>query len=309
MKRILVFTLVFVALFVGTEMSSARGEIMVVEPADQFAYANSLYDSKDYISAVVEFKRFLHFFPLDLKAPEARFLLGMAWFDGGKTGEALKVFSDIAAKTPGDPYAMEAAFMIVTCHERSGNPVLGEVELGNLIRGTSDIRVKDRAYHTLGFLHLDNGAWDKAKNAFSNISPSNRPRYSTDFLLHGLEKTGEIPSKNPVAAGIFSIVPGAGFLYCERPKDALVSFLVNGGLIYSAVRSFKRDDYALGAVVTFVGFGFYAGNIHGSITSAHKYNKAQNRRFVRELKQKVPMSSGLFSGEPMVIGLSLSICF
>ncbi len=67
---------------------------------------------------------------------------------------------------------------------------------------------------------------------------------------------------------------------------------------------YKIYIWLLGAVVTFVGFGFYAGNIHGSITSAHKYNQAQDRRFVRELKQKIPVSVGFYKGESRTPGLA-----
>jgi len=34
-----------------------------------------------------------------------------------------------------------------------------------------------------------------------------------------------------------------------------------------------------------VGIGFYAGNIYGAVTSAHKYNREQRTGFIEALKQ------------------------
>jgi hypothetical protein len=253
---------------------------------------------------MVEFKRFIHHFPVDKRVVEARYTIGLCWFHEGKYQDALHVFEDIYTKTPEDPFAVEACFMAAKCHERNGNSVLGAVELQNVIRSTKKDTVKNRALYTLGFLHLENGSWDKAEDALTKISPEGRALYSVDQIVNKLTKTGDIPRKNPAVAGVFAIVPGGGFLYCGRPRDALVSFLINGGLIYSAVRSFKREDYGLGGVVSFVGFGFYAGNIYGSVASAHKYNREQNRRFVRDLKQKIPVKVGVIADPELGHGLS-----
>ncbi|MFA6012959.1 MAG: tetratricopeptide repeat protein, partial [Desulfobacteraceae bacterium] len=261
-------------------------------------------ETGDYATSMVEFKRFIHHFPVDKRVVEARYTIGLCWFHEGKYQDALHVFEDIYTKTPEDPFAVEACFMAAKCHERNGNSVLGAVELQNVIRSTKKDTVKNRALYTLGFLHLENGSWDKAEDALTKISPEGRALYSVDQIVNKLTKTGDIPRKNPAVAGVFAIVPGGGFLYCGRPRDALVSFLINGGLIYSAVRSFKREDYGLGGVVSFVGFGFYAGNIYGSVASAHKYNREQNRRFVRDLKQKIPVKVGVIADPELGHGLS-----
>lgn len=306
-SRAMVVTLVlFLMLFYSF---SVFAEPLTLDGETQFAYAKDLFETGDYATSIVEFKRFIHHFPEDKRVVEARYTIGLCWFHEGKYQDALHVFEDIYTKTPEDPFAVEACFMAVKCHERNGNSVLGAVELQNIIRSTKKDTVKNRALYALGFLHLENGSWDKAEDALTKVSPEGRALYSVDQIVNELTKTGDIPRKNPVAAGVFAIVPGGGFLYCGRPRDALVSFLINGGLIYSAVRSFKREDYGLGGVVAFVGFGFYAGNIYGSVASAHKYNREQNRRFVRDLKQKIPVTLGFIADPELGHGLSLQYEF
>jgi hypothetical protein len=54
----------------------------------------------------------------------------------------------------------------------------------------------------------------------------------------------------------------------------------------AAYESFDDGNDALGGVITFVGLGFYAGNIYGATTSAHKYNRNKERGFIENLKRE-----------------------
>jgi len=119
-----------------------------------------------------------------------------------------------------------------------------------------------------------------------------------------LEDTGNIRRKSPGVAGALAVLPGGGYLYCNRPRDALISFLLNGGLIYAAYEAFDNDMPALGGVISFVEIGFYSGNIYGSISSAHKYNHDQERRFVDRLKENLKVG---LSSRPENKGLELSL--
>jgi len=61
---------------------------------------------------------------------------------------------------------------------------------------------------------------------------------------------------------------------------------------------------ALGGVITFVEIGFYSGNIYGSISSAHKYNRDQDRKLVDRLKENLKVN---LSSRPENKGLELSL--
>jgi hypothetical protein len=66
-----------------------------------------------------------------------------------------------------------------------------------------------------------------------------------------LDKKLPIKRKNPTTAGLLSIIPGAGHLYCERKRDALISFFLNGAMIYAAYEAFDHDLDVLGGIITF----------------------------------------------------------
>ena len=67
----------------------------------------------------------------------------------------------------------------------------------------------------------------------------------------------------------------------------MIALLVNGGLIWAAYESFSNELYALGSVITFVELGFYAGNIYGSVASAHKFNRKNERRWIENLRKNL----------------------
>ena len=104
------------------------------------------------------------------------------------------------------------------------------------------------------------------------------------FLLCELARK-YIKKKSPVTAGLLSIIPGAGHFYCERRKDALVSFLLNGAMILGAFEAFENDMDAFGGIITFFELGFYSGKIYSAVSSAHKYNRDEKSNFLRYLKE------------------------
>ena len=137
------------------------------------------------------------------------------------------------------------------------------------------------------------GLWGRAREHFEEISDQARDRYRIENLAHEIETKTPLKQKNPTAAGLLAIVPGAGHLYCERPRDALISFVLNGALIYAAYEAFDEDLEGLGAVITFFELGFYAGNIYSAVSSAHKYNRDTKERFLKQLRERSGMALSL----------------
>jgi hypothetical protein len=74
--------------------------------------------------------------------------------------------------------------------------------------------------------------------------------------------------------------------------------------MYAAYESFDKGQSALGGVISFVAFGFYSGNIYGSIASAHKYNRKKNGQFIQHLKNDVKIN---LSSDIRNKGISLSL--
>ena len=286
MKHLLIYLTILV--FFGGLGSSSVHARSTAQPglfitADmQFDYALTLFEQKDFTAAQVEFKRFLHFFPQDPRHDRADYTAGVALFHSGQYYEAAKRFDSIIrqSKDIDSPWARQSCFMQSQAFEAMGNTGYAQVVLQNYLKQTRDTDTKDRIYLELARMHIQNtgthgkNELDSARKNLMLISPEKQGEYNVTRQLEAIDNAGNAPAKSPVLAGILAIIPGGGMLYCNRYKDAFISFCFNTGLIWAAYTAFDHDNPALGGVITFVESGFYSGNIYGSITAAHKYNKA-----------------------------------
>ncbi|MEH0021376.1 MAG: hypothetical protein V6Z89_17110 [Desulfobacter sp.] len=254
---------------------------LVITPDIQFSYADQLYQAGDYTAAQVEFKRFRHFFPEDSRVHEAGFKTASALFQSGQFHAAAKEFNRLILESEKeDEFTREAYFMQSRAFTALGNIGYAQLVLQNYLKLTEDDRTKDRIYLELARLHiretrkLGTDDLDQAEKYLTLVSPETREENGVAYQLQAIERVRKAPKKSPTLSGILAIIPGGGFLYCERYHDAFITFCLNAGLMYAAYEAFDSGNPALGGVITFVESGFYAGNIYGSISAAHKYNKA-----------------------------------
>jgi tetratricopeptide (TPR) repeat protein len=273
----------FIAIFTIAGVANAG---IVIDADRQYNYAQSRFEKRAYDEAVIEFNRFIYFFPTDTRIPKADFQIGMAHFHSGRYKDALPVFDRLSTDPTDEALAADAYVMLSRSHAGLGKFDQAMVDLRNLMAVSSNPDVVDRAHYELTWLFIDQRRWKEAKQAISEITADNAGRFQVDALQRELNQSDQIPRKSPTTAGILSILPGAGQAYCGRYKDALAALLVNTGLIWAGWEAFDNDLYALGSVIGFVGFGFYAGNIYGAISSAHKYNRKRNSEFRNGLVQK-----------------------
>ncbi|MFH0997405.1 MAG: tetratricopeptide repeat protein [Pseudomonadota bacterium] len=273
----------FSLLFMG---HAHAGNQVILDADQQYQYAQICFARGDYEAAVGEFKRFVHFFPVDTRVEKAMFAIAMSDYHRGRFQEAIAAFTETENRFPNTPLSIRAAFRISECYLRlkdAGNAI---ITLHNLLAQVDDVDVRDEAHDAMGWIYIERGEFEKARLVFQKISLNNQTRYAVDMLSEELEKDVLIPRKNPQAAGFLSILPGGGFFYCERYQDALVAFLLNGALILASLEAFDQGNPALGGVIAAVEFGFYAGNIYGGIASAHKFNDQKTKGFIESLKEK-----------------------
>jgi len=281
--------------FAGSESQDASNPSIILSPDKQFNYAQDLFSAKDYFTAVNEYKRFIYFFPKDKRVEMAMYRIGMSHYLGGHYQEAVSAFKKLTEQYFETEYSIKSYYKISEAYINLKAFDQALIDLNNLITVTHDEDVRDEAYYRIGWIYIETASWDEARRYFNKISTKNSRKYKLERLAEELDEEKVIPKKDPKLAGVLSIVPGAGYLYCERYQDALISFLLNGGLIYAAYESFDKGHDALGGLLTFVGFGFYAGNIYGAVTSAHKFNRRETGQFIYKLKKnaRVNLSADL----------------
>lgn len=284
--------------------SAHAGNTLTIDSDRQFDHAMHLFSSGDYEAAICEFKRFICFFPEDKRVRLAHYTIGQSLFSRKQYRDAICSFKTSAAGRESSPVTAKSVWMISQCHLQLNEPGAAVVQLHNLAAVTKDMDTLDKTYYRLGWIYLDRAEWNEAESNFNKISAASADRYNLTGLTAAISRHSSIARKNPTLAGLLSILPGSGQLYCERYHDALVAFLINGGLIWAACESFDRDLYALGTIIGIVETGFYSGNIYSAVNSAHKYNRSKTRNFIENIRRNTRVNLSAIPGEN---GLILSL--
>jgi tetratricopeptide (TPR) repeat protein len=282
-----------------------HGQVMqhCITSNEQFNFAEQLFSKGEFDQAAIEYQRFILFFPDDNRVMTARLQMGKSYFEKGDYDRAKTVFLEIIALNGKENQTPSAFFELSRCFFMLGDVKNALSTLNGLILQTDNPDIIDRAWYEMGWISLESQglakspSWQDAEALFKRISPANKDPYGIDALLLKMEDSRNIPRKSPTIAGFLSIIPGGGYFYCNRYQDALTAFLLNSGLILAAVSSFENDNPALGAVIGFVEAGFYSGNIYGGISSAHKYNRNQTRRFIEILKDQTAIRLSANGGQ------------
>ena len=289
--------------------ASASAHALTIDGERQLQYADTLFNSRQYLRAGEEYQRFTFFFPDHPKVRTVRFRAAESFLLAKEVATAIDVLKPLTAQEPIDALSTEAFFLLAECYLQLNAPTHAIVQLNNIISLSDDIEVADRAYYRIGWIHIESADWRNAEKVFDRMSHKGRERHGLDQLRKALAGVEEIPTKSPALSGTLSIIPGGGQLYCNRYEDALIAFALNAGFIWAAADAFDNEQYGLGGLLSFVGLGFYLGNIYGAVNDAHKYNQAQTGRFIDQLRRYQiripgpPQAAG--SARGLVLGLKI----
>lgn len=256
----------------------------------QFEYAESLFKEGDFYRAITEYKRFIFFFPEEEGTEKCYFMIGKSYFKAKKWAEAVDALKVFTVRFP-HSLMLNGALYLRGMAEKNLKKYDDALSTFEKIIKTSSGEYRNKAIYQRALVLVDMEDWKRAGETFLKIPEQSVLSLAARTFSSGLENLDNLPRKSPVTAGtLAAIMPGAGHLYTERPRDALVAFLLNGAFIWAAVELFNDENYAAGGVVTFFELGWYTGNIYSAVSSAHKYNKRAKEKFLKNLRDRCFLS-------------------
>lgn len=285
------------------------GREVVLDPEEQFQFAEQYFRSGEYYRAIGEYERFIYFFPHSSKVEAARYKIGLSYLSGERYEQAIQAFEALIEEYENTAYAFKAYIGVSRAHVLLGRYDAALTGLNNLITIAPDQEILDEAYYHQGWVYLEMGLWQRARKCFESISAEGREQYRVDKLAREIDGKTPLREKSPTVAGVLAIIPGAGHLYCNRKRDALISFLLNTAMIYAAYEAFDEDLDGLGVIISFFELGFYTGNIYSAVSSAHKYNRHERERFLDYLKEQTTIAVSLAEPNGRSLVLSCRISF
>jgi hypothetical protein len=310
MGKIIINTLLFFAAVIGLfllSVSPVLSDHIIINSDDQFDFARRVMNDKDYTRAIVEFERFIHFFTGDSRVPRARLLIGMCYLNDRRYEEAREIFYPFITSEPDGPLSAKAVFLMGESYYQQGISKEAEYYFVKVIENYSDSDLKNAALYRLGWTRMQKNKWREASVIFKTVEKDSLFYENSRELAAQSLMGEELPEKNPAYAGTLAIIPGLGHAYVSRYRDAMVSFLVNGLILWAAVQAFDSDQDVLGGILTFLELGFYTGNIYSAVNAAHKHNRTVQNDFRKSLQDKLDLS--LFTAEKGRMGLALTFQF
>lgn len=273
-----------------------------------YLFAEELYQTGQYYRAITEYQRFNSYYPNHEMNENVMFKIGLCYFRGKKYRESASAFEEMNHRYSTTPLGKEALLMAGECYRKQGLMTMAEERLRQLTKNPIREETTVKAFYALGVLYAEIGRPKEAEENFKKLGENSAYLDLSKRLTEEVDQYRATKKKNPAAAGILAIIPGLGHLYCDRPKDALVSFLINGVFAWGTVESFRQEQYVLGGILAFFELGWYVGNIYSAMGSAYKYNRYQEKKFIEGLERNVDLTARSSPSSPALI-LSFDIPF
>src|SRR3989304_5111822 len=260
------------------------------ESANVFGFAESLYEEADYFRAIGEYKRYQFLHPAGDLSEKAAFRIAESYFKAKRWPEAIAACNLFISKYRDSLRYYEMLYLKGRV-EKLDNKSDEALRTFDLIINAHDPIYSDKAIYQKALVMLERVDWRGTRNFLSQIPKESPLNLTAAAFLSELDNVDKLTHKSPRTAGILAaVLPGAGHLYTERPRDALVAFLLNGSFIWGAVELFRHDNYAAGGILTFFELGWYGGKIYNGARGAHKYKQKKKTEILRKQKKKVNLS-------------------
>ncbi len=273
------------------------------------SFADDLYSRGDYYRAITEYERFVFLSPEASQAGRARLQVGMCYYKGEKWEAACEQFLKLKEQHSDTPEGRDAWLMLSKTFYRLQKYTVAEALIKEFIQKfPDDDRIGDAlVMKGICLARFGNNEW--ARESFRRVPTNSVRSVDMDTLLALSERLDGVPQKSPgLAAGLSAVLPGAGQLYVERPRDATVSFLLNGITLAGMLAAFNNHEEVVGCLFAVVEMSWYFGNIYNASTGAHKFNSRQRNSVFDQLEVNCGLLKDAQSGD-MLPGVGLKIKF
>jgi tetratricopeptide (TPR) repeat protein len=273
-----------------------------------FGLADYFMKIGEYSQAIKEYRRFIYLYPESSMIEDALFRIGEAYLLMGSYQEAISFLRETINTRPEWKYLLDSKILIgrgmmALKRLKEAREILYEVIQSASPPASEEIKWK--ALYFLAESFVMEEKWDDAIKVLERTDLKGPFRWEAERYISHLRGIDQIPFKSPEVAGLLSaLLPGAGHLYCQRSMDAMTAFLINSAFIAGAIEAFQKKQKGLGIALSSIEVIIYSGTIFSAVTSAHKFNRDEKRKYLDHIKIRIGHSH-----EKKGIFLSLSILF
>lgn len=244
-----------------------------------------MFDKGEYYRAITEYER--HIFSNEgfVSVDSARLQILRCYYNGERYKDLIDIierpdfcFKDSQNVRRGNLLAAKSSLKLRYPH-------LAEKFLlpANKTGDRLSTREYDEYYYIKGIIKAYQLKWENAKEDFYRIKSGSFAERSEDCLL--LVNAGQnLKYKSKLRAGLYSIVPGAGYVYTGYYQTAISAFIVNSLLGWGSYQAFKSKNTGLGILGGLLALGWYSGSIYGSIERVDAHNTAKVQQILVQFR-------------------------
>lgn len=144
--------------------------------------------------------------------------------------------------------------------------------------------IKPKLISLKGIIYANQYNWKASLNSFKSLSDFESFNQLSEANSKLIESAIQLKNKSPTLAGVFSIVPGAGYAYTGHKQTAISALFVNGLLAYATYSNLKNENYGMGILTGVFNLSFYIGNIYGATKSAKRFNEQRKKKIINKLE-------------------------
>ena len=282
-----IYVIIFFLFILPDHYCNAKSKSLDVHKKS-YDFAKYLFKKGEYYRAITEYERFIFYFPRDSLVARAKLQIGVCFRKGEQWEKAIWVFREVAKDYAEAQEGQIALFEVGETHFLNGdyNSALGAFI--EFLKQYPESSLSNMARYRTGWSYLYEGKPEAASKQFIKISVEGDENFA-QALSNAALQYKNIPKKDPKIAGFLSsIMPGAGQLYAERQRDALVSFLLNGAFIMGSIEAINHGSYIVGGILLFFESVWYTGNVYNAVNDVHKYNTKRTDCFFKDLRDSHP---------------------
>ncbi len=244
------------------------------------AFADSLYDSNDFRSAILEYKRINYMEPDNIKFEENRFQIIQSMYYLGNYQSVIRDMSVDINAFSGNPKAS-----YIYARSLSNIGLIDQSNEHILQNNLEDSPLKQDLQYLLMLNYLKQNQMGLAKSLINTEDMFVEVDTSIQNQFKEYEKN---LSKSGAVSNIINIVPGLGYLPLKSYQNALSTFLTTGFLYAIAAELYKENLNLSGTFFLSAGIIFHTGSYLG----INKYNERITSKYkadlIRYLELRIP---------------------
>jgi len=246
------------------------------DAASTLDFADHLFADGDWYRAITEYRRYLYQVRgTGSHAPRAALAIGEALLRGEQWDAAGRQLDGVAQRTADLDLRRAALFGAGRAYLLDGRAELAKPRFRLLADDAgAPESMRAEAAWLLAWGHFDAGELDDARGLFATIGEgSSERRDAAQAMVRALDSRNNLPTKNPVFAATFAMIPGLGHIYLGEWMVGLASFGWNALFIFGAAAAWIQGLWGPAVILTLFEVGWYAGGIFGAVSGAFRHNR------------------------------------